>query len=147
MARLWEADGYSYGPRIYEILGIDNQTSLMIIGISGALSIVYCSIGLYLVDKVGRVKPLFVSAIFLGAALLVNAVQAQYMDQSNENQLRSMVAMNFVFSLFYTPVGIISWVRPSPSPHSSSFKPTDINYCRYIPPKSSPSRSEPSETP
>ncbi|OJJ07463.1 hypothetical protein ASPVEDRAFT_202274 [Aspergillus versicolor CBS 583.65] len=102
-----------YGPRIYEILGIDNQTSLMIIGISGALSIVYCSIGLYLVDRVGRVKPLFVSAIFLSAALLVNAVQAQYMDQSNANQLRSMVAMNFVFSLFYTPVGIISWVYPA----------------------------------
>lgn len=103
----------SYGPRIYSILGIDNQTSLMIIGISGALSIVYCSIGLYLVDRVGRVKPLFVSALFLGAALLVNAVQAQYMDQNNENQLRSMVAMNFVFSLFYTPVGIISWVSNS----------------------------------
>ncbi|KAL2825742.1 general substrate transporter [Aspergillus cavernicola] len=102
-----------YGPRIYEILGIDNQTSLMIIGISGALSIVYCSIGLYLVDRVGRIKPLIVSAFFLSASLLVNAVQAQYMDQQNTNQLRSMVAMNFVFSLFYTPLGIISWVYPA----------------------------------
>ncbi|KAF9891976.1 hypothetical protein FE257_002940 [Aspergillus nanangensis] len=60
-----------YGPRIYEILGIDNRTSLMIIGISGALSIVYCTLGLYLVDKVGRVKPLIVSAAILAAALLV----------------------------------------------------------------------------
>ncbi|KAL3456386.1 general substrate transporter [Aspergillus heterothallicus] len=102
-----------YGPRIYEILGIDNTTSLMIIGISGALSIVYCSIGLILVDKVGRIKPLIVSAIFLSASLLVNAVQGQYMNPDNANQLRSMVAMNFVFSLFYTPLGIISWVYPA----------------------------------
>ncbi|KAB8258837.1 general substrate transporter [Aspergillus pseudonomiae] len=102
-----------YGPRIYEILGIDNQTSLMIIGISGALAIVYCTICLYPVDKVGRVKPLIVSAAFLAASLLVNAVQAQYMDANNPHQLRSMVAMNFVFSLFYTPLGIISWVYPA----------------------------------
>ncbi len=127
MDELRETDCSSYGPRIYEILGIDNQTSLMIIGISGALSIVYCTIGLYLVDRVGRVKPLFVSAIFLGAALLVNAVQAQYMDQSNQNQLRSMVAMNFVFSLFYTPVGIISWVCSSTSTSTYTFSPCNEN--------------------
>ncbi|WAO97362.1 MFS domain-containing protein [Fusarium falciforme] len=102
-----------YGPRIYELLGIGTQTSLMIIGISGALSIVYCTIGLWMLDKVGRVKPLMVSAAFLGAALLVNAVQAQYINPDNANQLRSMVAMNFVFSLFYTPLGIISWVYPA----------------------------------
>ncbi|KAL2859464.1 general substrate transporter [Aspergillus pseudodeflectus] len=103
-----------YGPRIYEILGIENNTTqLMIIGISGALSIVYCSIGLVLVDKVGRIKPLIVSALFLSAALLVNAVQGQYLNPDNANQLRSMVAMNFVFSLFYTPLGIISWVYPA----------------------------------
>ncbi|KAF5003570.1 hypothetical protein FDECE_9884 [Fusarium decemcellulare] len=102
-----------YGPRIYEILGIDTQTSLMIIGISGALSIVYCTIGLAILDKVGRVKPLMVSAIGLGAALLVNAVQAQHLDPNNHAQARSMVAMNFVFSMFYTPLGIISWVYPA----------------------------------
>ncbi|ERT00356.1 hexose carrier protein [Sporothrix schenckii 1099-18] len=102
-----------YGPRIYKILGIETHTSLMIIGISGALSIVYCSIGLYVLDKVGRIKPLIISAFGLAAALLVNAVQAQYLNENNANQLRSMVAMNFVFSLFYTPLGIISWVYPA----------------------------------
>lgn len=85
----------------------------MIIGISGALSIVYCTIGLWMLDRVGRVKPLIVSAMGLAAALLVNAVQAQYINPNNANQLRSMVAMNFVFSLFYTPLGIISWVYPA----------------------------------
>ncbi|KAH0428192.1 hexose carrier protein [Colletotrichum camelliae] len=102
-----------YGPRIYEILGIQTQESLMIIGISGALSIVYCTIGLWLLDRVGRVKPLIVSAAGLGASLLVNAVQAQYINENNTNQLRSMVAMNFVFNMFYTPLGIISWVYPA----------------------------------
>ncbi|KAL0944927.1 hexose carrier protein [Colletotrichum truncatum] len=102
-----------YGPIIYSLLGIENQESLMITGISGALSIVYCSIGLYLLDRVGRVKPLIGSAIGMGLCLLVNAVQAQYFNEENSNQLRSMVAMNFLFSFFFTPVGIISWVYPA----------------------------------
>jgi sugar porter (SP) family MFS transporter len=102
-----------FGPRIYGILGISAQTALMIIGINGALSIVYCTIGLWLLEKAGRIKPLIVSAVGLAAALLVNAVQAQYFNPDNANQLRSMVAMNFVFSLFYTPLGIISWVYPA----------------------------------
>lgn len=85
----------------------------MIIGISGALSVVYCTIGLWMLDRVGRVKPLIVSAAGLAAALLINAVQAQFLNPNNVNQLRSMVAMNFIFSLFYTPLGIISWVYPA----------------------------------
>jgi sugar porter (SP) family MFS transporter len=102
-----------YGPRIYLSLGIDNQTSLMIIGISGSLSIVYCTIGLWLLEKVGRVKPLMVSAAGCGLALVVNAVLAQYIPTTNENQMRAMVSMNFVFSLFFTMTGIISWVYPA----------------------------------
>jgi hypothetical protein len=85
----------------------------MIVGISGALSIVWCSIGLVLVEKVGRVKPLLISAAGLATALLINAVQGQYFDPNNGAQLRSMVAMNFLFSFFYTPLGIISWVYPA----------------------------------
>ena len=102
-----------YGPRIYEILGISNRESLMIIGISGALSIVYCTIGLGLLDRVGRIRPLIVASAGMAAVLLVNAIQGQYLQPSNGNQLRSMVAMNFLFSLFYTPLGIISWVYPA----------------------------------
>jgi len=102
-----------YGPRIYEILGISTQQSLMIIGISGALSIVYCTIGLWLLDRVGRVKPLIVSAGGCALALVVNAALSQHLNGAGPNQLRAMVAMNFVFSLFYTPMGIISWVYPA----------------------------------
>ncbi|KXH33494.1 hypothetical protein CSIM01_10550 [Colletotrichum simmondsii] len=102
-----------FGPRIYELLGIGTQTSLMIIGINGALGIIYNTVGLWLLDRIGRVRPLIASAVGLAAALLVNAVQFQYLDRSNADQLRSMVAMNFVFGFFFTPLGIISWVYPA----------------------------------
>jgi putative flippase GtrA len=91
---------------------------LKIIGISGTLSIVYCAIGLYILDKIGRIKPLIVSAAGMAAALLVNSVLSKYYvltDNPNPNNdaLRAMVAMNFVFSLFFTMIGIISWVYPA----------------------------------
>ncbi|KAK7725455.1 hypothetical protein SLS57_003932 [Botryosphaeria dothidea] len=102
-----------YGPAIYKQLGIGTQESLMIIGISGALSIVYCTIGLWAVDRIGRVKPLIVSAAGCALALVANAAMSQHMSGAGQNQLRAMVAMNFVFSLFYTPTGIISWTYPA----------------------------------
>ncbi|KFZ07915.1 hypothetical protein V502_09673 [Pseudogymnoascus sp. VKM F-4520 (FW-2644)] len=102
-----------YGTRIYSELGIGIQESLLIIGISGALSIVWCTIGLWLLDRVGRVKPLIVSAGGCALAMVVNAALSQYIDSAGPNHLRAMVAMNFVFSFFYTPSGIISWVYPA----------------------------------
>ncbi|KAL5335824.1 sugar transporter [Aspergillus crustosus] len=94
-----------YGPQIHEILGIETGTSLQIIGISGSLSIVYCVIGLYL-GKVGRIKPLIYSSIGMSAALLVNSILSRFFvladnPSPNDNALRAMVAMNFVFSLFH----------------------------------------------
>ncbi|KAJ5664653.1 hypothetical protein N7462_011466 [Penicillium macrosclerotiorum] len=102
-----------YGTRIYASLGIDTQTSLMIIGISGALSIVYCTGGLWALERVGRIKPLIIGSAGMGLALVVNAAMSQHYDEQNSNQLRAMVAMNFVFSFFYTFIGIISWVYPA----------------------------------
>lgn len=102
-----------YGTRIYASLGIDTQTSLMIIGISGALSIVYCTGGLWALERVGRIKPLIIGSIGMAGALVANAAMSQHYDEGNNNQLRAMVAMNFVFSFFYTFVGIISWVYPA----------------------------------
>jgi len=72
-----------YGPEIYKILGINNSTSLMIIGISGSLSIVYCTIGLWALERFGRVKPLIISAAGLGAALVFNAAMSQTLDPNN----------------------------------------------------------------
>jgi hypothetical protein len=108
-----------YGNVIYKLLGIGTGTSLMIVGISGALSICYCTAALYLLDKVGRVKPLIFSAVGMALALLVNAILSQYYvvksgeQTSDGNALRAMVAMNLVFSFFFTFTGIISWVYPA----------------------------------
>lgn len=107
-----------YGPQIYALLGIDTGTALKIIGISGTLSIIWCVLGLYLLDTVGRIKPLIVSASGMAAALLINSVLSKYYVLANNTNpngpaLRSMVAMNFVFSFFFTMTGIISWVYPA----------------------------------
>ena len=74
-----------YEPRIYKILGIQIDTSLMIIGISGALSIVYHTIGLLLVDRVGRVKLLIVSAAGMAGALVMKAAMSQHLNLKNYN--------------------------------------------------------------
>ena len=108
-----------YGPRIYKLLGIDTATSLQIVGISGSLSIVWCALGLYLLDKIGRVKPMIIATTGCGLALLVNSVLSKYYvlpsgaTSKDENALRAMVAMNFVFSFFFTMIGIITWVYPA----------------------------------
>lgn len=108
-----------YGVTIYKLLGIDTRTSLMIIGISGSLSIIYCALGLYFLERVGRIKPMIFSSLGCALTLLVNAVLSQYYitgAQSvnpNPAALRAMVAMNLVFSFFFTFTGIITWVYPA----------------------------------
>jgi hypothetical protein len=107
-----------YGPQIYKLLGIDTGDALKIIGIGGSLSILWTTLGLLSLDRVGRIKPLVVSAAGMAAVLLVNSVMAKFFvvaenPSPNNNALRAMVAMNFAFSLFFTYVGIISWVYPA----------------------------------
>ena len=64
-------------------------------------------------------KPLVLSAAGCGLALMINAILSQYYvvssgaQSNNSNALRAMVAMNFVFSFFYTMTGIISWAYPA----------------------------------
>ena len=108
-----------YGPRIYKLLGIDTHTSLEIVGISGSLSIIWCALGLFLLDKIGRVKPMIVATTGCALALLVNSILSKYyvlpsgVTSTDGNALRAMVAMNFVFSFFFTMIGIITWVYPA----------------------------------
>lgn len=69
------------------------------------------------IDKVGRRKLLIPSLLGMGAAMCVQATLAQYVDFSdtsaNPDALRAAIAMFFVFSLFYTALGMISWIYPS----------------------------------
>lgn len=140
-----------YGPQIYELLGIGTGTSLKIIGISGTLSLLWTTSGLLSLDRVGRIKPLIVSAAGMAAALCVNSVMARYYvvsgtESTNGNALRAMVAMNFVFSLFFTYVGIISWVYPPEVSQVNPYPlPLHFHSQRYTDtlPRSSPPKSAP----
>lgn len=89
----------------------------MITGISGSLAIVWCTIGLYLLDKVGRRVPVMISALGCGFSLLIATVLDTYFkpgqEASNPSALRAIVAMNFLFQFFFVMTGIISWVYPA----------------------------------
>jgi hypothetical protein len=124
------------------MLGIELGTSLKIIGISGSLSLLWTTSGLLSLDRVGRVKPLIFSASGMAAALIVNSVMAKFYvlaDNPNPNHdaLRGMVAMNFVFSLFFTYVGIISWVYPPEVCHICSLLKSTLTFLltRSSPPR------------
>jgi sugar porter (SP) family MFS transporter len=105
-----------YGPRIYATLGVSVSTSLFIIGVYGAFAQVWNTICLAVLDRIGRKKLLVPSMFGMGAALCVNATLAHYFDfetTTNQDALRASVSMNFVFSIFFTSLGVISWVYPA----------------------------------
>jgi len=107
----------NYGPRLYKTLGLSTSTSLMIIGVWGALAVFWNTILMLFMDKVGRRKLLIPSLLGMGAAMCVEATLARYIDFSdsnaNRNALRAAIAMFFVFSLFFTGLGLISWIYQS----------------------------------
>ncbi|KAJ6004960.1 hypothetical protein N7540_012759 [Penicillium herquei] len=104
----------NYGPQLYKSLGLSTSTSLIVIGILGALAQLWNTLFMLFIDKVGRRKLLIPSLLGMGAALCVEAALAHYVDFSdfnaNPNALRGAIAMFFVFSLFFTGLGLISWV-------------------------------------
>lgn len=66
-----------------------------------------------IVDRIGRRTLLIPSMLLMGAALCVEATLVHFYDPattSNKNALRASVAMNFVFSVGYTSLGVISWI-------------------------------------
>lgn len=107
----------NYGPRLYKSLGLSTSTSLMIIGIWGALAQLWNTVFMTFIDKVGRRKLLVPSLVGMGAAMCVEATLARYVDFSdtnaNKDALRAAIAMFFVFSFFYTCLGLISWIYQS----------------------------------
>ncbi|CAG8177155.1 unnamed protein product [Penicillium salamii] len=104
----------NYGPRLYKSLGLSTTKSLMIIGIWGALAVFWNTVFMLFIDKVGRRKLLIPSLFGMGAAMCVEATLARYFDfddsNANPDALRAAIAMFFVFSLFFTALGMISWI-------------------------------------
>ncbi|KAJ5155807.1 hypothetical protein N7492_008610 [Penicillium capsulatum] len=107
----------NYGPRLYKSLGLATSTSLMIIGVWGALAQLWNTIFMLFVDKVGRRKLLIPSLLGMGAAMCVEATLARYIDFSdshaNKDALRAAIAMFFVFSFSFTGLGLVSWIYQS----------------------------------
>lgn len=107
----------NYGPRLYKSLGLSTSTSLMIIGVWGALAVLWNTIFMLFIDKVGRRKLLIPSLLGMGAAMCIEATLAEHFDFSdsdaNRDALRAAIAMFFVFSFFFTPLGLISWIYQS----------------------------------
>lgn len=106
----------NYGPRIYKTLGFPTSRSLMIIGIWGALALVWNTLFMLFIDKVGRRKMLIPSLFGMGAAMCVEASIVHYVDldgHPNANALRAAIAMFFVFAFCFTPLGLISWIYPA----------------------------------
>lgn len=89
----------------------------MIIGIWGALALVWNTLFMTFVDKVGRRKLLIPSFFGMGAAMCVEATLARYFDfddsNANPDALRAAIAMYFVFAFSFTPLGLISWIYPA----------------------------------
>lgn len=97
----------------------------MIIGIWGALAVFWNTVFMLFIDKVGRRKLLIPSLFGMGAAMCVEATLARYFDFGDHTAdsdalraaspaaLRAAIAMFFVFSLFFTALGMISWIYQS----------------------------------
>ncbi|KAJ5835054.1 hypothetical protein N7447_001080 [Penicillium robsamsonii] len=103
----------SYGPQLFKSLGLTTSTSIMIMGLWGALALFWNTVFMLFIDKVGRRKLLIPSLLGMGAALCIEATLARYIDFSDPNAnphaLRAAIAMFFVFSFFFTALGMISW--------------------------------------
>jgi len=105
-----------YGPRIYSTLGLSPSMSLMIPGVWGALAVFWNTLFMVFIDRVGRKKLLVPSLLGMGAVLCVEATLANYFDPSTSHNgpaLRAAISMFFLFSLFYTSLGLISWIYPA----------------------------------
>ena len=107
----------NYGPRLYESLGLSSTVSLMIPGIWGALAQLWNTLLMPFIDRFSRRSLLLPSFFGMGAAMCVEATLARYFDFSspsaNKDALRAAVSMFCVFSLFFTSLGLISWIYQS----------------------------------
>ncbi|PYH92632.1 high-affinity hexose transporter [Aspergillus ellipticus CBS 707.79] len=109
----------NYNPGLYETLGLTQSTSLIIQGIWGALAQFWNTIFILFIDRVDRRKLLIPSLLGMGASMCVEAILGQVYGNfenasaSNPSAIRAAIGMFFLFSLFYTSLGLISWIYQS----------------------------------
>ncbi|KAF5856497.1 hypothetical protein ETB97_007274 [Aspergillus alliaceus] len=108
----------NYNPGLYRSLGLKGTTPLMLQGIWGALAQFWNTVFMLFIDRVGRRKLLIPSLLGMGATMCIEAALAQanggFRDPSADpDAVRAAIAMFFVFSIFFTSLGLISWIYPS----------------------------------
>ena len=104
-----------YAASIYKQLGFSTDDALRLNLIYGAMGFVFGIFWVSTLDRFRRVAILVVAEIFMGLALLVQAIlSAVYSGKDNvgTNALNAQVAMFFVFNLWFIAVGMLSWLMP-----------------------------------
>ncbi|GKZ18840.1 hypothetical protein AbraIFM66951_009544 [Aspergillus brasiliensis] len=110
----------NYNPGLYRSLGLSQSTSLILQGIWGALAQFWNTIFILFIDRVDRRKLLIPSLLGMGATMCVEAILGQVYNNfestaasPNHSAVRAAIAVFFVFSFFYTSLGLISWIYQS----------------------------------
>ncbi|RAL15359.1 sugar porter family MFS transporter [Aspergillus homomorphus CBS 101889] len=114
----------TYNPSLYRSLGLSEKTSLMIQGIWGALAQFWNTVFIILfIERLPRRTLLLPSLLGMGATMCVEAALGQayhnFTTGPDNHQhppatsVRAAIALFFVFSLFYTSLGLISWLYQS----------------------------------
>ncbi|KAL4897173.1 general substrate transporter [Aspergillus ambiguus] len=106
----------NYNPGLYRKLGLHGSTPLMIQGIWGALAQFWNTVFMVFIDRVGRRTLLLPSLLGMGATMCIEGALGQTYDDFsdvadvNAAAVRAAIALFFVFSIFFTSLGLISWV-------------------------------------
>ncbi|KAJ5130524.1 uncharacterized protein N7515_006563 [Penicillium bovifimosum] len=127
----------TYTPSLTKTLPQSPQTTLLIIGLWTALSQLWNTLFMPLIDKLNRRTLLIPSLLGTGATICIEATLLRTLNTNNSNTntptLHTAIAMFFLFSLFSTPLNMISWIYqcelfPTPLRARSSALATAANW-------------------
>lgn len=104
-----------YAAPIYKQLGFSTFDALRLNLIYGAMGFVFAIFWVSTLDRFRRVTVLVTVEIMMGIALLIQAILSGVYagkEDVNKNALNAQVSMFFVFNLFFTAAGMLSWLMP-----------------------------------
>jgi hypothetical protein len=102
----------TYTPTLSKTLPLTPQATLLILGLWTALSQLWNTLFMPLIDKINRRNLLVPALLGTGATICIEATLLRTLDSNNANShtLRTAIAMFFLFSLFSTVLNMISWI-------------------------------------
>jgi MFS family permease len=107
-----------FGPTIYKALGFGGTTTLMINGVSGAWQVVVVWVFIqFIVDRVGRRKPLIIGPILMSIFLAWQAgIASRFADPTYQNEgvgVAGLVSIFLFSGAFSASFGPVSWIYQS----------------------------------